>query len=280
MLGVYTIVGEAASNGWGSARTLAFGAVALFLLIAFIARQATHDKPLLPLRIFRSRNVSGANLIQALMVAGMFGMFFLGSLYLQRVLRYDALQIGLAFLPVALAIGALSVDISARLTTRFGARGVLLAGLTSILAGLALFTRAPVDGQYVADILPEMVLLGIGGGVSFPALMTLAMSGATAEDAGLASGLVSTTAQAGGALGLAVLATLSTSRTERLLADGEDLASALTGGYHLAFGIGAGLVLAAIVLAVGLLRSEPALEPRVVVGEAPSSCDAVDSWAA
>ena len=256
MLGVYTIVGEAADNGWTSTRTLAFGAVALLLLVGFIVRQATHARPLLPLRILRSRTVAGANLVQVLMIAGMFGMFFLGSLYLQRVLGYDALQIGLAFLPVALAIGALSVDISARLCGRFGARAVLLSGLTFMLAGLALFGRAPVNAQYVADILPAMVLLGIGGGLSFPALTTLAMSGATADDAGLASGLVNTTAQVGGALGLAILATLSRSRTEQLLSDGTSLAAALTGGYQLAFGISAAFVLVAIVLAATVLRSE------------------------
>jgi MFS family permease len=177
-------------------------------------------------------------------------------LYLERVLGYEALQIGLAFLPVALAIGALSVDISARLCGRFGARAVLLSGLTFMLGGLALFGRAPVNAQYVADILPAMVLLGIGGGLSFPALTTLAMSGASADDAGLASGLVNTTAQVGGALGLAILATLSRSRTEQLLSDGTSLAAALTGGYQLAFGISATFVLPAIVLAATVLRSE------------------------
>src|SRR5438105_11049531 len=142
MLGVYTIVGEAADNGWTSSRTLAFGAIALLLFIGFVAREATHPRPLLPLRVFKSRDVSGANVVQALMLAGMFGLFFLGSLYLQRVLRYDAMHIGLAFLPVALAIGTLSVDISARLSDRFGARAVLLSGLTFTLAGLALSSIA------------------------------------------------------------------------------------------------------------------------------------------
>jgi EmrB/QacA subfamily drug resistance transporter len=261
MLGVYTIVGEAAEHGWGAARTLGLAAVSVVLLGAFVVRQVTAVKPLLPLRIFRSRNISGANLIQALMVAGLFGMFFMGTLYLQRVLGYDAMQVGFAFLPVALAIGTLSVDFSARLTTRFGARAVLLSGLTLILAGLALFTRVPVDGQYMADILPSMLLMGIGAGLSFPALMTLAMSGVTARDAGLASGLVSTTAQVGGALGLAVLATLSTARTNVLLADGESMAVALTSGYQLAFAIGAALAIAAIVVATTVLRAaaNPAL---------------------
>jgi EmrB/QacA subfamily drug resistance transporter len=268
MLGVYTIVGEAGNNGWTSARTLTFGAVSLALLVGFLVRLATHPTPLLPLRLFQSRNVSGANLVQALMVAGMFGMFFLGSLYLQRVLGYDALQIGLAFLPVALAIGALSVEISARLSTRFGARAVLLCGLILILAGLVLFGRAPVDAQYIPNLLPAMLLLGIGGGLSFPALMTLAMSGATADDAGLASGLVSTTAQVGGALGLAVLATLSSSRTQDLLANGANQASALTAGYHLAFGVASGLVLVGIAVAALVLRREPLGDVQVVEFEA------------
>lgn len=251
MLGVFAIVAENAIAG----------AIALAALVGFLIRQAKAAKPLLPLRIFKSRNVSGANAIQILMIAGMFGMFFLGTLYMQLVLGYDALQIGLAFLPVAVAIGALSVGLSARLAGRFGERRVLLAGLTLILAGLILFTRAPVDGRYVTDLLPTMLLLGIGAGVCFPMMMTLAMSGATESDAGLASGLVNTTAQVGGALGLAVLATLSTTRTGALRAAGEAEAEALTSGFHLAFGIGAGLVLLAIVLAATVLRPVPASVP-------------------
>ena len=261
MLGVYTIVGEAAENGWTSSRTLVFGGVALLLLVGFLAREATHPRPLLPLRVFKSRDASGANVVQALMVAGMFGLFFLGSLYLQRVLRYDALQMGLAFLPVALAIGTLSVDISARLCGRFGARAVLLSGLTFTLAGLALFARAPLDADYIRDILPAMLLIGVGGGLSFPALMTLAMSSTSTEDAGLASGLVGTSAQVGGALGLAVLATISTARSEELLAAGASLDSALMGGYHLAFGISAGLVLCSIAVAATVLRRAPLFTP-------------------
>ena len=280
MLGVYTIVGEAAEHGWAAARTLGFGAVALVLLGGFIVRQMTAGRPLLPLRIFRSRNISGANLIQALMVAGLFGMFFLGTLYLQQVLRYDAMQVGFAFLPVALVIGTLSVNFSARLTTRFGARAVLLPGLTLILIGLALFTRAPVDGQYVVDVLPSMLLMGIGAGLSFPALMTLAMSGVTDADAGLASGLFSTTAQVGGALGLAVLATLSTSQSQRLLADGQNAAAALTGGYHLAFGVGAAMVLASIVVALTFLRAQSVPAMDHPLAERPRPAGRADSWAA
>jgi MFS family permease len=194
------------------------------------------------------------------MVAGMFSMFFLGTLYMQLVLHYDALEIGLAFLPTAVSIGGLSVGLSARLITRFGARPVLITGLALMVAGLLLFTRVPVGGSYFADLFAPILLVGLGAGLSFPSLMTLAMSGATQSDAGLASGLVNTTAQVGGALGLAILATLSTARTTDLLAGGTDRPTALTSGFHLAFGIGAVLIGAAVVLAVAVLRSAPAGE--------------------
>ena len=271
MLGVFTIVKPAADYGWGSGRTLLFGAGSLLLLAAFIAREATAAKPLIPLRIFRSRNVTGANLIQMLLVAGMFGMFFLGSLYLQRVRGYDALQIGLAFLPTTLVMGVLSLRFSEPLIMRFGARRTLLPGLVFIGVGLALFARVPVNGSYVADVLPALIVVALGIGTSFPALMTLAMSGATQEDAGLASGLVNTSAQVGGALGLAVLATLSATRSDHLLGAGKSTAAALTGGYHLAFLIGAALVGAGLVLALTVLQPEQKAAAEAVEGEAAYS---------
>jgi len=215
MLGVYAIVG-AETHGWASGRTLGLGVVALALLAAFVWREATASTPLLPLRILRSRNVAGANLVQALLVSGALGMFFLAVLYLQRVLGFDALETGVAFLPVSLVIGVLSLGFSARLNMRFGARTVLVPGMALVALGLAWLTRAPVDGSYAVDVLPAMLLLGTGAGVSFPALMTLAMSGASETDAGLASGLVNTTMQVGGALGIAVLATLASGRTDSL----------------------------------------------------------------
>jgi EmrB/QacA subfamily drug resistance transporter len=261
MLAVYTIV-KASDYGWGSAHTLGFGAAALALLIGFVAREATARNPLMPLGLLRSRNLAGANVIQALMVAGMFGMFFLGALYLQQVLGYDALEIGLAYLPLTLVIGTLSLGFSARLNTRFGARATLIPGLALVAGGLAWLAGVPVDGSYVTDILPAMVLLGTGAGLSFPSLMTLAMSGATRSDSGLASGLVNTSLQVGGALGLAVLATLSTTRTNNLLASGETTASALVSGYHLAFIVGAGLAVAAIGVALTVLRPAAAVEER------------------
>jgi EmrB/QacA subfamily drug resistance transporter len=278
MLGVYTIVKPAADLGWGAGRTLALGAVSLALLGAFIAREATARNPLVPLRIFRSRNVTGANLVQVLTVAGMFGMFFLGALYLQRVLGYDALQIGLAFLPTTIIMGTLSLRYSEALIMRFGARGTLIPGLVLVAVGLALFARAPVHGSYLHDVLPVIVLLGFGIGVCFPALMTLAMSGATQSDAGLTSGLVNTTAQVGGALGLAVLATLSTTRTEHLTRGGASTAAALTGGYHLAFLIAAALIAAAV--AVSLTVLEPVDDVAAPIAEARESEEAVYSEAA
>ncbi len=273
MLAVYTIV-EASHYSWGSAHTLGFGALAVVLLGSFVVRQARAANPLMPLRVFRSRTVTVANLIQVLMVAGLFGMFFLGALYLQRVLRYDAVEVGLAFLPVALGIAALSLQLAARLMMRFGSRQTLIAGLTLMAAGLLLFRGAPVNANYLSDLLPVMVLLGVGAGLSFPSLMTLAMSAATPEDSGLASGLVNTTQQVGGALGLAVLATLSTTRSADLRAHGASTAVSLTSGYHLAFTIGAGMVIVATAIAVVFLR--PARQLDVVEESDPAPLGEAD----
>lgn len=255
MLLVYTIV-ETTTYGWGSLHTIGFGSLSIALIVGFFIREATAAHPLMPLRIFRSRNVSVANGAQALMVAGIFGMFFLGALYLQQVLGYDAVEVGLAFLPIALAIAALSLGVSARLITRFGAKNTLIPGLAVLPIGLAYFARAPIDANYLVDLFPAILLIGIGAGLSFPSLMTLAMSGATQEDSGLASGLVNTTQQVGGALGLAVLATIATSRTETLTAAGSSDAAALLGGFHVAWAIAAGLSAAALVLAVTLLKPD------------------------
>jgi EmrB/QacA subfamily drug resistance transporter len=283
MLGVYTIVVPAAEQGWGATETLLLGAGSLVLGALFIAREATAKTPLIPLRIFRSRNVTGANLVQILTVAGMFGMFFMGSLYLQLVQGYDALQIGLAFLPICIIMGTLTGRYSEPLITRFGARTLLFPGLGLVAAGLVLFTRSPVDANYWVDVFPVLVLMGTGIGVCFPALMTIAMSGATRADAGLASGLVNTTAQVGGALGLAVLATLSTSRSNTLEDAGHSTASALTSGYHLAFWIAAGLVIAAIGVAYFVLQPEDKAAEQFAgeeAGELPAADEAAYSEAA
>ena len=243
------------------ARSVELGAVAAVLAVGFLAREATAANPLIPLRIFRSRNVSGANAIQALVVAGMFGMFFLGALYLQRVLGYGPLEIGLAFLPSTLVMGTLSLRYSERLIMRFGALATLVPGLALVGAGLVLFTRAPVGGSYLVDVLPVMLLIGSGIAVCFPSLMTLAMSGVAPSEAGLASGLVNTTVQVGGALGLAVLATVAASET-----DGAGLA-ALNHGFHVAYVIAAVLVGAAIVVAALVLRPER----RAVAAQEPAA---------
>ena len=255
MLGVYTIV-EANTYGWGSLHTLGFGAVAVALFAGFVARQATARTPLMPLRMFRSRNLSGANVIQALMVAGMFGMFFLGALYLQRVLGFDSLEIGFAFLPLTVLLGLFSVGLSARLNLRFGPRATMIPGLLLIGVGLLSLSQLTVDSSYFADVLPAMVLIGTGAGLCFPSVMTLAMSSVAPEEAGLASGVVNTTLQVGGALGLAVLATLASSRTGNAVAGGDSAAAALTSGYRLAFLIAAGMVAIAVAVAVFVL--EPA----------------------
>jgi EmrB/QacA subfamily drug resistance transporter len=262
MIGVFTIVGPAAQEGWLAVKTLGLGACSLVLLGAFILRQRTARTPLMPLRIFSAPNVTGANLVQVLGTAGMFGMFFLGSLYLRRILGYDPLQIGLAFLPVAVVMGTLSVRYTDRLVTRFGARTTMLSGLALIAAGLALFASAPAaGGGYLSHIFPVAVLAGTGAGLCFPALMALAMSGATPQDAGLASGLVNATAQMGGALGLAVLATVSASRSSTLIAQHRSAVAALTDGYHLAFWIACGLVVTAAGIAATMLRQQPTLAP-------------------
>ena len=236
MLGVFTIVSPAAERGWTSGRTLGFAVASGVLLVAFIVREAKASNPLMPLRIFRSRDVCGANVIQVLGAAGMFGTFFLGALYVQKVLHYSPLEIGFAFLPVSVLMGAVSVGYSERLIGRFGSRALCATGLTLIAGALAMFATVPVDGGYWRHIFPPLVVIGLGAGLCFPPLMGLAMSGATPQDAGLASGLINATGQVGGALGLAVLATLTSTRTDQLTDSGHDLRSALTGAYHLGSG--------------------------------------------
>ncbi|MEU9286213.1 MFS transporter [Streptomyces sp. NPDC048275] len=251
MLTVYAIVG-AGDRTLGV--TLALAAVSLALFTGFTVRQAWAARPLLRLRLFRSRALTGANGVQILMIAGMYGFQFIGALYLQRVLGYSELLTGTAFLPAPIAIGVLMLSLSARTIARFGPYRVLLAGLVLITAGMALLSRAPADGTYVADVLPPLLLLAAGFAAAMPAVTGLAMSGAREEDAGLASGLFNTTQVVGGSLGLAVLTTLAASRTERLLGEGERLVAATADGYRLAFTVSMGITAAALVLAAVLLR--------------------------
>lgn len=266
MLGVYTIVQPAAEYGWGSVRTLALAAASLVLLAGFVLREAKAQSPLLPLRLFRSRSVSGANLVQVLGAAGMFGTFFLGSLYFHKVLGYDPLAIGLAFLPVPVLMGGLSVWFTEPLVARFGPRRLCLVGIALITIGLALLSLAPQRGSYWSALLPALALVGLGAGTCFPSLMGLSMAGVAPSDAGVASGLVNTAAQVGGALGLAVIATVAAGRTSHLRALGRSLPAALTGGYHLGFLVAAGCGLTAVIIALVVL-------PRQ--GGAPASTEAV-----
>jgi len=254
MLGVYTIL-QVSEQGWGSTQTLGLGAISIALVAAFVARQARIANPLMPLRLFHSRNVAGANVVIALLVVGMFGMFFLGALYLQRILGYSPLEVGLAFLPSTVVMGTMSLKLSGPLAMRYGPKAILLASLVSIGLGLLLFSLTPVDATYVTQVMPATIFIGIGAGLGFPSLMGLAMSGATPSDSGLASGLINTSVQVGGAIGLAVLATLASERTDVLRASGHSVDAALNGGFHLAYLIGAGLVGVAIVAALTVLRS-------------------------
>ena len=225
----------------------------------------------MPLRILRNRNVAGANVIQALTVAGMFGMFFLGVLYLQQVLGYDALETGLANLPCTVVMAVLSVRYADRLVNRYGAKRVVVAGLVLATVGLGLYARIPVDGSFVVDVLPATILIGAGMGVSFPGLMMLAMSGVRPEEAGLASGLVNTTCQVGAALGLAVLATVSSGRTADLLGHGLDEATAAVGGFHAGFRLATALVAVAVLVAVVVVR-DPRVTAEVDADAVPVPC--------
>ncbi len=259
MLGVYAIV-QTSDYGLVSVRTLVLGGIALALLSAFVIRQARGSNPILPLRLLRSRKVAGSNIVQALMSTAFLGFFFMGSLDLQRVLGYGPMAIGLAFLPVAVVMALFSIRFSAQLIGRFGPYAVLLAG--QVLAGVALVMVGfgPVSANYTVDLLGPLVLLGFGGGLSFPALAMIAMADVPPSDAGVASGLLNTTGQVGGAFGLAVLATLAGGRTLDLLRGGVDGTAALAGGYHFAWLVGACLVVVTLATAAWLLRSGEATE--------------------
>ena len=262
MLGVYTIV-QSSDYGLGSPRTLGLGAVAIVLLVGFVVRQAMARNPILPLRIFASRKISAANVVQALMSSAFLGFFFVASLDLQRVLGYGPMEIGLAFLPVAVVMGLFSIRFSALLINRFGPFAVLVSGQVVIVAALAVLGFGPTSANYAIHLLVPLALLGLGGGLSFPSMTIIAMSDMQPADAGLASGLLNTTGQVGGALGLAVLATLAGSRTLSLLRDGAGTAAALAGGYHLAWLVGAGTVIVTLALTISLLRAGTATEMPV-----------------
>jgi EmrB/QacA subfamily drug resistance transporter len=275
MTGVYALIGTA-RYGWGSGHTLGFAAGAAVLLGAFVLREATAAAPLLRLGVLASRRVSGANLAQALVIAAAFGFQVLIVLYLQRVLHYSPAGAGLGLLPAALVIGMVSLGATARLAARFGERAVLLAGLALVAAALAALTGLPVRGSYAVHLLPPVLAFGVGGGLTLPALATLGMSDATPADAGVVSGLFNTTQQVGAAIGVALLSTLAAGRSGQLSQAGLTEAAALTGGYRLAFAVGAGLAAAAFGVAATVLRprrarSRPAgdREPAPAAGARP-----------
>jgi predicted MFS family arabinose efflux permease len=270
MLAVYAIV-NGNGNGWTSAETLGLLAAAAVLLAVFVAIEARVSAPLVPLRLFKLRNIVTSNIVGVLWAAAMFAWFFLSALYLQLVLGYSSLQVGLAFLPATLIMGAFSLGLSAKLVMKFGVKAPLSAGLLLAAVGLVLFVRAPVDGSFAVDVLPSMILLGVGAGMAFNPVLLAAMSDVEPSESGLASGVVNTSFMMGGALGLAILASLAASRTDTLLANGDDQATALVGGYHAAFLLGAifagmGAAIGAIFLRAGVPAPHGAEEGAV--GEA------------
>jgi EmrB/QacA subfamily drug resistance transporter len=263
MLAVYAIV-NGNEVGWTSARTLGLLGASVVLLGLFLVIEARVASPLVPLGLFRLRNIAVSNVVGVLWAAAMFAWFFLSALYLQVVLGYAPLQVGLAFLPANLIMAMFSLGLSAKLVMRFGIRLPLGAGLGLAALGLFLFARAPVDGSFAVDVLPSMILLGIGAGMAFNPVLLAAMSDVSPGEAGLASGIVNTSFMMGGALGLAVLASLAASRTDTLLSSGESQLAALTGGYHVAFLVGGIFALSAAVLGAGLLRAQA---PSAETGE-------------
>jgi len=255
LLAVYAVV-NGNEAGWTSTQTIALLAGASVLFALFLAIEGQVQSPLVPLRLFRLRNLAIANVVGTLWAAAMFAWFFISALYLQLVLGYSALQVGLAFLPANIIMAVLSVGASAKLVSRYGLRVPLAAGLFVAAAGLALFARAPVDGSFAIDVLPGMMLLGIGAGVAFNPVLLAAMGDVAPNESGLASGVVNTSFMMGGSLGLAVLASVAAARTDDLLGMGAAQALALNDGYRLAFALGALFALGAALLGALLLRPQ------------------------
>ncbi|WP_431510370.1 DHA2 family efflux MFS transporter permease subunit [Variovorax sp. DAIF25] len=254
MLAVYGVV-NGNEAGWRSAQTLGLLGTAVALLAIFIAIEARVKHPLMPLGLFRLRSVSVSNVVGVLWAAAMFAWFFISALYMQLVLAYTPMQIGLAFLPANVIMAVFSLGLSAKIVMRFGIRRPLAAGLWLAAIGLALFARAPVDGRFAIDVLPGMLLLGLGAGMAFNPLLLAAMSEVSASESGLASGVVNTAFMMGGALGLAVLASIAAAQTGSMLAAGASTPLALTGGYQMAFLVGAVFAAVAGLLGALLLRS-------------------------
>jgi EmrB/QacA subfamily drug resistance transporter len=255
MLAVYAIV-NGNQTGWTDGQTLGLLAGSLALLGVFLGIEARVESPLMPLGLFRLRNVATSNVVGILWAAGMFAWFFLSALYLQLILGYSPLRVGLAFLPTNLIMAAFSLGLSAKLVMRFGVRIPLGVGLSIAATGLVLFARAPVGGSYITDVMPSMILLGFGAGMSFNPLLLAAMNDVDPAESGLASGVVNTAFMMGGALGLAVLTSVAASHTSDLRASGEGPLAALNGGYHVAFLLGAVFAFAAAAIGASVLRAD------------------------
>ena len=275
MLAVYAIV-NGNQKGWASAQTLGLLGAALVLMALFLGIESRVRSPLMPLRLFRLRNVATANVVGVLWAAAMFAWFFLSALYLQLVLGYTPLQVGLAFLPANLIMGTFSLGLSAKLVMRFGVRAPLATGLALAALGLVLFVRAPVDGTFVVHVLPSMILLGFGAGMAFNPVLLAAMSDVAPEESGLASGVVNTAFMMGGALGLAILASLASSRTHSLRVSGDGPLAALNGGYHAAFLVGAIFAVAAAGIGGALLRTSAAISAEPAPDAQPASAVGTD----
>jgi EmrB/QacA subfamily drug resistance transporter len=264
MLAVYAIV-NGNEAGWITPATLWKLGLAVALLVLFLVIEARVHAPLMPLSLFRLRSVSAANLVAVLWAAGMFAWFFISALYLQLVLGRGPMEVGLAFLPANLIMAVCSLGISARLVMRFGIRRPLTVGLLLAACGLLWFARAPTMGSVWIDVIPGMTLLGIGAGIAFNPLLLAAMNDVPAADSGLASGMVNTSFMMGGALGLAVLASVAAARTQQAMARGAGVAEGLNAGYHLAFGAGAAFVILAMLIGVSVLK-ESATSAAAQVG--------------
>jgi EmrB/QacA subfamily drug resistance transporter len=266
MSAIYAIV-QATTHGWASAHVLGMGGLAAVLMAAFLALEARIENPIMPLRILRLRGLINASLIRSFLVTGMYSTFFLGTLYLEHVRHYSALQTGAAFLPWTITVAVLSQGITARLVARFGSLPVLTTGMGSAAVGLLLFATVGPDTAFFPTIFLACFAIGLGIGTAFMPLLTLAMADVPAADAGLGSGITNVSQQISGALGLAVLSTVAANHTKGMLATDHGLADSLIGGYHVAFLTGAVVIVTGIVLAFALLRPRrPQLqlaEPRV-----------------
>jgi MFS family permease len=257
MIGIYAIV-TATQYGWLSTHTLGIGGVSAAMLVAFLILESRLKNPIVPLHILKLRSLMSTSVIRGFLATGMFSTFFLGALYLERVLHYDPLRTGLAFVPITLVVAGLSTGITGRLVGRFGSMRVLVPGMLSMTLGLLLLARAGVHAHYATDLFPAFILMGLGAGTAFVPLLTIGMAEVPKDDAGLGSGIVNVSQQMSAAVGLAVLSTLATNKANSLTAAGHSLLSSLNSGYALAFVVGAGCVLTGLIIALVVLREPEA----------------------